>query len=143
MKKKSCILAVLGIVLLLFGFYLLKGIAYETPNAFLIKLPYICIAFGCGLFGHSMGNLIANKAIRKDPNVQKQMEIEQNDERNIAISNRAKSKAYDIMTFVFGAVMVSFALMGVEMMPILLLVFAYAFVQGCAIYYRLKYNQEM
>lgn len=143
MKKKSCIVAVLGIVLLLCGFYLWKGVAHETPNAFLSKISYICIAFGCGFFGHGMGNLIADKAIRKDPNVQKQTEIEKNDERNIAISSRAKSKAYDIMTFVFGAVMVSFALMGVEMMPILLLVFAYAFVQGCAIYYRVKYNREM
>ncbi len=39
--------------------------------------------------------------------------------------------------------MVSFALMGVDIVPILLLVFAYLFVHGCAIYYRLKYDKEM
>lgn len=141
MEKKSSTTAILGIVLLLCGFYLLKGV--ENPNEFLIKLPYICIGFGCGIFGHGMGNLIANKAISKDSDVQKQIEIEKNDERNIAISNCAKSKAYDIMTFVFGALMVSFALMGVEIIPIFLLVFTYLFVQSCAIYYRLKYDKEM
>lgn len=141
MKKKNYVITVMGIILLLCGFYLLKGV--QSPNEFLIKLPYICIGLGCGIFGHGMGNLIANKAISKDPEVQRQIEIEKNDERNIAISSRAKSKAYDIMTFVFGALMVSFALMGVEIISILLLVFAYLFVQGCAIYYRLKYDKEM
>lgn len=141
MKKKSYAIAAVGIVLLLWGFYLLKGV--EISNEFLMKLPYIFIGIGCGLFGHGMGNLIADKAISKDADVRKRIEIEKNDERNIAISNRAKSKAYDIMTFVFGALMVSFALMGVEMIPILLLVFAYLFVQGSAIYYQLKYDKEM
>lgn len=141
MKKKNYVITVMGIILLLCGFYLLKGV--QSPNEFLIKLPYICIGLGCGIFGHGMGNLIANKAISKDPEVQRQIEIEKNDERNIAISSRAKSKAYDIMTFVFGALMVSFALMGVEIISILLLVFAYLFVQGCEIYYRLKYDKEM
>lgn len=120
MKKKNYVITVMGIILLLCGFYLLKGV--QSPNEFLIKLPYICIGLGCGIFGHGMGNLIANKAISKDPEVQRQIEIEKNDERNIAISSRAKSKAYDIMTFVFGALMVSFALMGVEIISILLLV---------------------
>lgn len=141
MKKKNFATAVMGIVLLLCGFYLLKGV--ESPNEFLIKLPYICIGFGCGIFGHGMGNLIADKAISRDSHAQKLIEIEKNDERNIAISNRANSKAYNIMTFVFGALMVSFALMGVDLIPILLLVFAYLFVHGCAIYYRLKYEKEM
>ena len=141
MKKKNCAAAILGAALLLCGFYLLKGV--EASNEFLSILPYICIGVGSGIFGHGMGNLVANKAIGRDSDLQKQIEIEQNDERNIAISNRAKSKAYDIMTFVFGALMVSFALMGVEVIPILLLVAAYLFVHGCGIYYRIKFDREM
>ena len=43
------------------------------------------------------------------------------------------------MTFVFGALMIAFALMGVDMIAVLLLVFAYLFVQGYAIYYRSCY----
>lgn len=47
------------------------------------------------------------------------------------------------MTFVFGALMVSFALMGVDMIAVLLLVFAYLLVHGYAIYYRFRLEQEM
>lgn len=61
----------------------------ERPDGFLIPLPYLCIGFGCGLFGHGTGNLIASRAIGRDPSAQKQMEIEKNDERNVAICNRA------------------------------------------------------
>lgn len=71
------------------------------------------------------------------------MDIAINDERNIAIANRAKGKAFDRMTFVFGALMVSFALMGVDMIAVLLLVFAYLLVHGYAIYYRFRLEQEM
>jgi 4-hydroxybenzoate polyprenyltransferase len=71
------------------------------------------------------------------------MEIERKDERNIAISNRSKAKAYDLMIFVFGALMLSFALMGVDLVLILLLVFAYLFVVGYGIFYRIKYDKEM
>ena len=90
-----------------------------------------------------MGNLISDKAIQNYPDIKRQIEIEEKDERNIAISSRAKAKAYDIMTFVFGALMVSFALMGVDMIPILLFVFTYLFIQGYAIYYHCKYEKEM
>ena len=56
---------------------------------------------------------------------------------------RAKAKAYDMMTFVLGALMLSFALMGVELTAVLLLVFAYLFVHSYAVYYRFKYDKEM
>lgn len=47
------------------------------------------------------------------------------------------------MTYVFGALMLSFALMAVDMIAVLLLVFAYLFVQGAAIYYHSKLEKEM
>ena len=58
----------------------------------------------------------------------------------MTIANRAKGKAYDMMTFVYGALMVSFALMGVDMIAVLLLVFAYLLVHGFALYYRFRYE---
>lgn len=69
--------------------------------------------------------------------------LSKKDERNAIIANRAKAKAYDVMIFVFGALMIAFALMGVDMIPVLLFVFAYLFVQGYAVYYRCKYEKEM
>ena len=48
-----------------------------------------------------------------------------------------------MMTFVFGALMVTFALMGIELAPLLLLVAAYLFVHGYALYWRMRYDREM
>ena len=90
-----------------------------------------------------MGNLLSERAVRKDPELKKQLDIEKKDERNIAIADRAKGKAFDMMTFVSGALMVSFALMDVAMAPLLLLVFAYLLVHGYSIYYRVKIEKEM
>ncbi len=140
-KTKNYIMTVLGIVLVLLGLYFIKSV--DNPKEFLLALPYVCIGVRCGVFGYGMGNLVSDKAIQNYPDIKRQKEIEEKDERNIAISSRAKAKAYDIMTFVFGALMVSFALMGVDMIPILLFVFTYLFIQGYAIYHRCKYEKEM
>ena len=47
------------------------------------------------------------------------------------------------MTFVFGALMIAFALTGVDLPALLLLVFAYLFVHVSVIYYRAKLDKEM
>ncbi|WP_040950254.1 DUF6442 family protein [Gorillibacterium massiliense] len=143
MKKRGhdSFLALAGILLLGAGLFLLKTI--DNLQSTLQALPYILIGLGCGLFGHGMGNVISRKALKNNPNVQKRMEIEKNDERNLAISYRAKAKAYDMMVLVFGALMISFALMNVDVLVILLLVFAYLFVIGGGVYYRVKFDKEM
>lgn len=140
-KKLNYVVVIIGLLLLGIGLYLVKTV--DNPQGIMQALPYVCIGVGCGLFGQGMGSILSQKAIQNNPEIQKRMDIEKNDERNIAIANRAKGKAFDIMTFVFGALMLAFALMGVDMIAVLLLVFAYLFVHGYAIYYRCKYNGEM
>lgn len=103
------ILAVLGFALLAAGLSLLKVSQSDSRIA-----PYLCVGFGCGIFGQNVGELISRRAIKKTPEVAKRLEIEENDERNIALRNRAQAKAYNIMLPVFGALFVSFGLMGVE-----------------------------
>ena len=71
------------------------------------------------------------------------MDINNQDERNILIASRAKAKAYDAMILVLSVLILAFALIGVEVIPVLLLVLAYLFVQGYAIYYRCKFEREM
>lgn len=71
------------------------------------------------------------------------MDILHKDERNIAISNRAKAKGYDLMTYAFGSLLLVFALMGVELIPLLLLVFTYLSDQLYALYHRIKFDEEM
>jgi len=134
-------LGILGLVLLAAGLYLAKTIA--VPQGIMRALPYVFIGIGCGLFGQGMGGVIERRVLRKNPEILKQKEIEVNDERNREISNRAKAKAYDTMVFVFGALMITFALMGVDMVAVLLLVFAYLFVVGSHIYYHVKFEKEL
>ena len=143
MKKewKDCAAIGGGILLAAAGFLLLRRI--PGAEGFFRALPYVLIGFGCGMFGHGMGEFTAGRAMKKDPELAKQMEIEAKDERNIMIANYAKGKAFDLMTFVFGALMVSFALMGVDLAAVLLLVAAYLFVEGSAVWYRVHFDKEM
>ncbi len=133
-------LGILGLVLLAAGLYLVKTIA--EPQGIMRALPYVCIGIGCGLFGQG-GPEPSSATFTKVSRLQKQKEIEVNDERNHEISNRSKAKAYDAMVFVFGALMPSFALMNVDVVVVLLLVFAYLFVVGIGIYYRCKLEKEL
>ena len=135
-KYRDIVSAVLGVVLWAVGFWLVKADLGST-------LGYVCIGLGCGMFGYWTGELISRRALKSDPALQRQMEIIKNDERNIAIADHAKGRAFDMMTFVFGALMVSFALMGMDLAAVLLLVAAYLFVHGYALYWRFRYDREM
>jgi len=139
--KSNYIEIVMGVALLVIGLCLSKF--FVNPQGVMLAVPYVCIGLGCGIFGHGMGNYISYKAIKGNPEVKKQLNIDKNDESNIEIANKSKAKAYDIMTFVYVALIVCFALMGIDVIAILLLVFTYLFVQGYGIYYRCKYDKEM
>jgi hypothetical protein len=143
MKRKTIdyLITLLGLTLLAAGLYLVKSAA--DPQGFLKTLPYLCIGLGCGAFGHGMGNIISRKAYQSNPQLQKKIEIEQKDERNIAVANHAKAKAYDLMLYVFGALTLSFALLEINMTVILLLVFSYLLVIIYFIYHLMKYDREM
>lgn len=140
-NKANYLLILLGVILAALGLILIK--ATVNPQGMLRALPYVCIGLGSGLFGHGMGEVLCDRALRGSPEIKRSLEIERQDERNIAIADRAKGRAFDQMTFIFGALMVSFALMGVELAAVLLLVFAYLLVQGFALYYRFKFEREM
>ena len=142
MKKAfDYIVAISGLLLLGVGLALLKLI--DNPQGVMLTLPYICIGVGCGMFGHGLGNVVSNRVAKNNPELKKQIEIDKNDERNVAVSNQAKAKAYDMMLYIFGALMIAFALMGVGVAAVLMLVFAYLLVVGFFIYYLNKYNNEM
>jgi hypothetical protein len=143
MKRNAMdyIITAIGILILVSGLFLVKTIT--DPQGIMKALPYICVGLGCGIFGHGMGNVISREVLKNSPKIQKQLEIDKNDERNVAIGNSAKAKAYDMMIFVFGALMLSYALMGTGIIIVLLLVFSYLFVVIYGLYYRFKYNKEM
>jgi hypothetical protein len=109
----------------------------------MLALPYVCVGLGCGIFGHGVGEIVSHSALKNSPDLAKQIEIDKKDERNVTIANRAKGKAFDVMVPLLGALMISFALMGVDIIAVLLLVAAYLFIYGCSIYYRIRYENEM
>lgn len=81
--------------------------------------------------------------MRDNPQLQKQIAIEQNDERNIALSNRAKAKAFDAMLYIFSAALLALSLMKLPLMAILILTGAYLAVISYFIFYLNKYHKEM
>ena len=142
MKKSrwNVLFVLLGLLAVTAGLWLLRG---GADLAAARALPYVCIGVGCGLFGQGAGELLAARAVRGDPALQKRLEVERTDERNRAISDRAKGKAFDRMTFVYSALMLTFALMKVELAAVLLLVAAYLFVEFSAVYDRCRLEKEM
>ena len=140
-KKFGLFALIIGLILLIIGLFLLK--TSSNPQVVMLVLPYIFIGLGCGIFGHGMGEVINNCLIKKYPQRQKEILVEKNDERNIAISNHAKAKAYDAMIYIFGALMLIFVFMNAELAVILLLMAAYLIVVGVFIFYLSKNQKEM
>lgn len=128
-------------MLLAAGLIMVKTLS--EPQEIMRALPYVIIGIGCGIFGQGMGNIISIKSVKNNPDILKKIEIEKKDERNIALTNRWKAKAYDMMIFVYGALMIAFALMGIDIIATLLLAFAYLFVNFYGVYYLSKFNKEM
>ena len=134
-------LAVIGFIIFAVGLTLIKLL--PDAEGILKTLPYICVGVGSGIFGGNLGTVFRNKAMFKNPQAAKQIEIEQKDERNQVIRNRAKARAYDLMIFVYAAILLAFALMGVDMYIILTLVAVYIFFVFVNVYYITKYHKEM
>lgn len=143
MKKSNSnyFTVIFGFLLLCLGLYLMR--TNIEAQGFMRILPFVFVGVGSGIWGHGMGELISQKALKKNPDLEKKIEIEKNDERNIVIGNLAKAKAYDMMIYLFAVLMIVFTLMGINLTAILLLVFAYLFVIGYGIYYRYKFDKEM
>lgn len=139
--RKYVALAVFGFVMLIAGLVLV--ISLPDAQGIMLTLPYICVGVGAGIFGGNLGAAISIHLLKKDPSLSKQKEIDTKDERNIAISNKAKAKAFDLMLMVYSALMLAFALMQVDVYVILAFVAAYLFVIFSMVFYINKYNKEM
>lgn len=140
-KKSGVIFTVSGVLLVVIGCVLLKTI--PDPSGVMTVLPYVCLGLGCGGFGHGIGNVVNEQTMKKYPELKKKAEIEAKDERNMAVSNRAKGKAFDLMLYLFGALMITFVLMGADLSVVLMLVVSYLIVTFVFIYYLNKFQKEM
>ena len=135
---KSAVITAVGLLMLFSGLLIVKRFNLGSQTA-----PYLCIGLGCGLFGHGFGELLTRWSEKDHPEITRQREIEESDERNIALRDRSQAKAFRIMIPVFGILFFAFSLMNVELRVILLLVAAYMYICGCSVYYNVKYRKEM
>jgi hypothetical protein len=138
---KYVALAALGFGILAAGFVL--AISFPDAQGLMRTLPFIGIGIGAGIFGGNLGTTISHYLMKKDPLAARQAEIDTKDERNIAINDKAKAKAYDLMVIIYAALLFAFALMKVDLFVILSFVAAYLFITFSMIFYINKYHKEM
>lgn len=139
------VMLIAGLVLMCGGFGLLALFKANVAADELYKiLSIFMIIIGCGLFGSAAGELLKKKAYKNHPQEARQIAIEEKDERNIAINDRAKGKAFDIMSGTFGGLFLILALLSsIDFFALLLLLAAYSFVHGVRIYYLVRFRKEM
>lgn len=133
------LLAFLGAGLVIIGFLIFKNNRTENIGIF----PYIMIALGCGVFGHNTEKIIKYFSLKNHEDLRRQIRIDENDERNILIAEKSKAKAYDLMIYLFAAVLMIFSLMGVDKLQIIIIVALYLSIQLYGLYWRNKLEKEM
>lgn len=138
MKKNNYLMLALGIGMFVAGLLLIKNEQLES-----LLIPYLLIGFGAGLFGNGFSDLIVTQVMKKNPELAKEDRINREDERNQMISARSKEKAFDMATYLLGALMLAYALMKENLAIVLSLVAVYLFIQFYALYWRFRLEKEL
>lgn len=145
MKNKSMgrylVYSLIGFIILSLGAIFAKST--RDSQGFIYTLPYLLIGIGSGIFGQNIGSALNIHAMKKSPQLAKQHEIAEKDERNIAIITKAKAKAFDLMIIAFGVLLMVFALIQPDWKVILTFVVTYVFVIFSKTYFVVKYQKEM
>ncbi len=139
-KTKNFLITAGGVLLFVLGFVFMRF--FVKPLWVGNTLPYLCIGIGCGMFGYGLGEMIENNMMKKNPQIARQKRIEMEDERNIGHANAAKAKGYDMMRYVFAALLLAYTLISPKVEIILPFVSAYLFLQFYAVYHRIKLDKE-
>lgn len=138
---KNLVFALFGLALIVLGIFAhMNGASAEKG---IVAIYYLLIGIGCGIFGHFTGNIISYFSLRNNEAHMRQIEIEKKDERNIVIAEKSKSKAYDLMIYLFAAMLIMFSLMGVDKLQIVIVVAVYLSIQIYALYWRSKFESIM
>ena len=138
---KNLVFALFGLALIVLGIFAHMNGASDEKG--IVAIYYLLIGIGCGIFGHFTGNIISYFSLRNNEALMRQIEIEKKDERNIVIAEKSKSKAYDLMTYLFAAMLIMFSLMGMEKLQIVIVVAVYLSIQIYALYWRSKFESIM
>lgn len=138
---KNLVFALFGLALIVLGIF--SHAMVTSIDRGIVAIPYLLIGIGCGIFGHFTGNIISYFSTKNNEELKRQIEIEKNDERNLLIAEKSKSKAYDLMIYLFAAMLIMFSLMGVDKLQIIIVVAIYLSIQIYALYWRSKFERTM
>ena len=133
-----------SLMVLLVGVALMLGVVFARGFDLLPQTPwtYVLSGAGCGLFGYGFSNLANGRLLRQYPQLAREKRIQEQDERNISIKNQAKAKGYDLMTYLFAALLLVMAGANASLWLILLAVGVYLAIQGYALYWRFRLEKE-
>ena len=118
-KRQSLLLLIVGICL---------TVVYLIARGFdLVSWEWtaLCAGLGGGLFGAGFSGLVNAHLYR-----------------NVSLKNQAKAKGYDLMTSLFGGLLLVMAIFRVSLWVVLLGVGVYLAVQGYALYWRFRLDRE-
>lgn len=140
-RKYELICALIGILLIAAGFFLL-GTAPEWEGS-LRFLPAVLLGGGFGSLMYSVEKAIHRWMVKQNPELEKEERIEANDERILAITDKAKAKAHDGMLILLGVLFIIFLLMDTPLIVQLLVAVCEGLGWAMFAYYKRKYQKEM
>ncbi|WOO39087.1 hypothetical protein R2R35_11565 [Anaerocolumna sp. AGMB13020] len=134
-QKVNILMILVSIGLILGGVFVID---YDNRN-----IAGICIGFGSGLASLNVVHILFKRMLRKHPEYKRQSEIDAKDERSIAITNKAKAKAYDKMIYIMIGVPFVMIFTNSPLWMILTVIAFYLFGYSLQLYYIVKYNKVM
>lgn len=132
---RNAIAIVLGLLLIVVGIFVIDQ---NTKS-----ISGVCIGIGAGLASMCIAKLIIYLYYEKHPAIKKQSNIDSKDERTMAITNKAKAKAFDILTAMLMIIPFLFILINLSLWMILATIGLYLFGFFVQIFYTMKYSKEM
>jgi hypothetical protein len=138
-RNKYLVGLILGVITFIAGAIIMK-LDLEFVNK---ALPGVLVGVGAGVFGGCGGTYVRLSILKKHPAEAHKYEIEEKDERNVMLRDKAKSKAFSVMELIYCILMLIFTLLNVELVAILIFVAFYLFGEGVMFYYLYKYSKEL
>ena len=143
MKRKVYVLmVVVGVAMVALGLCMMARISTALPGAL--------VGLGAGALGAGLSGVFSPLVARRHPEIARQKAeaartktVERQDERNIAVTNCAKARVYDMMIYVFSALIIGCTLMSANLTIVLMLVGAYLLLIACHIGFFVHYNKTM
>jgi len=132
---------VIGVVLITTGIIL--AVFYTGQQGNMQALPFVLAGVGFGIFGGGLSFVLSARIMKKDPKIAKQIQVEENDERNITIEHKARAKTDAFVSMLLWALIIFLAVMQVHLSVILVFLGA-AFLRMFVLFYWInKYHKEM